>query len=56
MNTRIETTNTARKTDAIETIDTLALDNVTGGCSRCGCGQPDATAQQQQLPASWLRR
>jgi hypothetical protein len=58
MNKRIETTKTdARKTDVIETIETIALDTVTGGCSSCGCGQPDATAaQQQQVFASWLRR
>lgn len=42
--------------DAIEHIDNVELENVTGGCSRCGCGQPDAAASQRQLPPStWLR-
>lgn len=33
---RTETTNT----DAIESIETVELDNVTGGCAACGCSSP----------------
>src|SRR5262245_20700613 len=42
--------------ETIETIETVELDAVTGGCSSCGCGQPDPAAAQQQLASSWLRR
>jgi hypothetical protein len=56
MKKHIETKTDAAKTNTLETIEAVALDNVTGGCSRCGCGQPDITAAQQQLPASWPRR
>jgi hypothetical protein len=58
MTKRIET----RKIDdnkpaALETIETVALDDVTGGCAACGCGQPDpAGVQQQQLAQRWARR
>ena len=37
-------------------IETIKLDDVTGGCSRCGCGQPDPVAAQQQLATGWLTR
>jgi hypothetical protein len=57
MNKRIETKKTDNKnTNAIESIETTTLDAVTGGCSRCGCGQPDQVSVQQQFAASWMRR
>ncbi len=41
---RFETTNT----ESIETIETLDLDNVTGGCAACGCSSPTAAPAQAQ--------
>jgi hypothetical protein len=44
--------NETKKTEKLETVDAIALEDVTGGCSRCGCGQPDAPgAQLQQFGA-----
>lgn len=42
----------------IETVNTVELADVTGGCSRCGCGQPDAAAapQQQQRRIGWAQQ
>lgn len=56
MNKNTETKNADDTNTEIETVKTVELDNVTGGCARCGCGQPNAAAGQQQLAASWLRR
>jgi hypothetical protein len=43
------------KGEAIENIENVALENVTGGCSRCGCEHPDGTGSQEQLRApTWL--
>ncbi len=57
MNKTTETRKTDNtKADAIETIETIALDNVTGGCAACGnpnCGQAGGS---QQLAANFLRR
>ena len=57
MHKTTETTKTHdTKTDAIETIETIALDNVTGGCAACGnpnCGQAGGS---QQLAANFPRR
>jgi hypothetical protein len=45
MNKNIETTKqsaTSTTADAaIDTVETMELDNVTGGCAHCGCGAPD---------------
>jgi hypothetical protein len=38
----IETTDT----ESIATIETLDLDNVTGGCAACGCSSPTAAPAQ----------
>lgn len=42
---------------AIETIETASLDDVTGGCARCGCGNGTTqTAQTMQYAsANWIR-
>lgn len=37
----------------VDTIETVDLEQVTGGCARCGCGQPDAVAAQASL---WQQR
>jgi hypothetical protein len=38
-----QTTNT-QNNDATDPIDAVELENVTGGCANCGCGQPAAAA------------
>jgi hypothetical protein len=46
------------KADAIESIENVELDSVTGGCSSCGCGQlgPISVQPQPAVRPTWLRR
>ena len=41
-----ETKHSIAKTQAdattVETVETVELENVTGGCAACGCGRPAA--------------
>ena len=48
MNKHLATQKTNKHPSTLETIETIALDAVTGGCASCGCGQPDLAAAQQQ--------
>lgn len=40
----------APKTEDIETVETVELDNVTGGCAACGCGQPGGNPAAAMAP------
>ena len=48
MNKHLATQKTNNHPSTLETIETIALDAVTGGCASCGSGQPDQAAAQQQ--------
>jgi hypothetical protein len=48
MTTKTTKQNTKPTTEQLDAVEAAQLDNVTGGCSACGCGQPDAPGQQQQ--------
>lgn len=57
MNKNIETNSPgieSTHTESIATIETLDLDNVTGGCAACGCSSPTA-APAQARPAGLHR-
>lgn len=50
MNTKPETKLT--QNDEIETIATVDLDDVTGGCAACGCGNPGTAAPGVASPGT----
>lgn len=56
MNKHTETKQNEDLTTTIETVEAGELESVTGGCSRCGCGQPDAAVAPQQSRLGWARQ
>jgi hypothetical protein len=55
-NTEKKQNNETENTETMETVEIVELDNVTGGCARCGCGNtginPTAFATRA---ATWRR-
>lgn len=56
MNQHAETKPNEDLSATIETVNAGELEDVTGGCSRCGCGQADAAAAPQQRRFGWARQ
>lgn len=54
-NTKQEVVHSAQIAETTEQVDAVELENVIGGCARCGCGAGGSTVDSFELAASWNR-